>query len=119
MATGNEMDQLSSGQWSLIGSALYLLICAGFGAYASLQKGRPWFEGLAFGLFLGPIGVVAAACLPDVRGLRDKHVINWVRGGPDQVDDDDDVRVRESLARMQPNTREVRNTRADFPNLDL
>jgi hypothetical protein len=43
-------------------------ICGGAGAYCSVQKGRDGTEGILLGVFLGPFGVIAAACLPDLRG---------------------------------------------------
>jgi hypothetical protein len=48
----------------LIASLAYLPICAGFGAYVATVKRRHWLEGAAFGLALGPFGVIALACMP-------------------------------------------------------
>ena len=88
------MERFGEGRWSLIGSAVHLLVCASFGAYACLRKGRLWFEGFVFGLLLGPMGVVAAACLPNGKGLNaDKHVTHSAPGGQDLVEDDDAVKA--------------------------
>jgi|GEM_PF-3970401 hypothetical protein len=40
------------------------IICSGFGGHVAAVKGRPVIEGMIFGLFLGPFGVVAIAGLP-------------------------------------------------------
>ena len=44
---------------------LFLLSCLPFGAYIAATKGRSWLEGLLFGLFLGPLGLLLAVLLPD------------------------------------------------------
>lgn len=49
---------------SILGALVFWLIIGSFGAYVSMEKGRPWFEGFLFAMFMGPLGVVAAACLP-------------------------------------------------------
>jgi hypothetical protein len=49
---------------TLIGLALYFVICGGLGCYVATEKGREWYEGLLFGLLLGPLGVIAGACMP-------------------------------------------------------
>jgi hypothetical protein len=44
------------------------VICGSCGAYCSFQKGRgEGAEGFWLAFFLGPFGVIAAACLPDLR----------------------------------------------------
>jgi hypothetical protein len=59
------MDQLSVMQIVLIvGCPLYLLLCGALGAYASTEHGRAATEGFWFGVLMGPLGVVAAACMP-------------------------------------------------------
>ena len=40
------------------------MVCGGFGAYASDERDRSGLEGFMFGLFLGPMGVIAAGCMP-------------------------------------------------------
>ena len=46
-------------------ACLYLAICGYAGGYVATQKRREVIEGILFGLFLGPFGVIAAACMPD------------------------------------------------------
>jgi hypothetical protein len=46
---------------------LVVVVFAAFawtGAYISTQKCRPPQEGVLFGLFLGPLGLIIAACMP-------------------------------------------------------
>jgi len=43
-----------------------VLICPIAGGYCARQKNRSSIEGLLFGLFLGPFGVIAVACLPTI-----------------------------------------------------
>lgn len=59
------MDQLSSDHlfWLVTGS-LFLVVSGGFGAYVSEVKHRYWAEGFIFGVVMGPLGVIAEACLP-------------------------------------------------------
>ena len=56
------MDQL---WWIFLAACLCLAICGFAGGYVATQKRREVIEGILFGLFLGPFGVIAAACLPD------------------------------------------------------
>lgn len=74
---------------SILGALFFWLIVGSFGAYVSMEKGRPWYEGFLFAMFMGPLGVVAAACLPElVAGPADppKPPSFLTRGG-DDVDD--------------------------------
>ena len=48
----------------LIVVGIFALICGGIGCYVSQQKHRDPTEGFMFGLLLGPLGLVIAACLP-------------------------------------------------------
>ena len=89
------MDQISSfwiTMFVVIG--IYALICGGFGDYVSNQKGRSGWEGFLFGLLLGPIGVVAAACLPNVREPQKLdepgRPVNLL-GDPDDVGDPEEL----------------------------
>jgi hypothetical protein len=52
----------------LLGVMINAAICGGAGAYCSTQKGRGGTEGFWLSFFLGPFGVIAAACLPHLRG---------------------------------------------------
>jgi hypothetical protein len=62
---GNSDPWLSPTQSLLILAGIVATaICSGLGAYVSTQKGRPAWEGAIFGLLLGPLRVIAAACLP-------------------------------------------------------
>jgi hypothetical protein len=58
------------------------LISSALGQYVAWCKGRNLLEGFAFGLFLGPIGVLVEAMLPTV-------VIPQFRSLPDEDDEDD------------------------------
>jgi hypothetical protein len=50
---------------NLMWVAIVACAVSGFlGAYVAHQKGRPLFEGIVFGVLLGPIGLLIAACLP-------------------------------------------------------
>jgi hypothetical protein len=49
------------------GAAYSVLVCGTFGAYVAGQKGRGRLEGFMFGFLLGPLGVVAVACLPTIE----------------------------------------------------
>jgi hypothetical protein len=61
------LDQITSTQIALIvGGLVYLLLCGGIGAYASTERGRSGMEGFWFGVALGPLGVIAAACMPSI-----------------------------------------------------
>lgn len=51
----------------LIALAVYAAVCGGCGAYCSTERGRGGVEGFWLGLLLGPFGVIAAACLPEIR----------------------------------------------------
>jgi len=102
------MDQLSS-YWvlMLVGAGVYVLICGGFGAYVANEKGRSGLEGFLFGFLLGPIGVVAAACLPDqdrgpgVPAYQDAGILN--------AREEEDDKVRDALARMEQKAPPVAN----------
>jgi hypothetical protein len=104
MAKETTMDELSSfWMWTLAGVGTYALVCGGFGAYVSDERGRSWFEGLMFGLFLGPMGVVAAGCLPDERKTRvDKNQRYSARAIQDRIEEEEDKKMRDTLAQMQP-----------------
>jgi hypothetical protein len=106
--------------WTLAAAGIHVLICGGFGAYVSGAKGRSWLEGLMFGLILGPIGVVAAACLPDDRKLKlDKTATYQARGIADLVEVVEEATVRQALAQMKPKPGLVEGRHAGFPDLDL
>ncbi len=53
--------------WQLLLTAVgaYAAICGGFGIYVAAEKNRSFEAGLAFGLLLGPAGLILLACLPD------------------------------------------------------
>lgn len=48
----------------IVGALLVLMLCAGLGAYVAEAKNRPAWEGLLFGLALGPFGVIVVGLLP-------------------------------------------------------
>ena len=52
---------------ALIAIIAFAVWCAtiGLGAYIAAQKGRQPIEGLAFGLLLGPLGLLIEVLLPD------------------------------------------------------
>jgi uncharacterized membrane protein YeaQ/YmgE (transglycosylase-associated protein family) len=45
-------------------SVYNFVVCGLAGSYASSMKNRPAHEGFWLGCFLGPCGVIVAACLP-------------------------------------------------------
>lgn len=49
--------------FGLIGFGLAM---AGFGSYVATAKGRSFYEGAAFGLVLGPLGILIVALLPTI-----------------------------------------------------
>ncbi len=55
-------------EW-LMTLAVFWLICGAFGGYIAGAKRRPAAEGFAFGVLLGPVGLLLLALLPtgDVR----------------------------------------------------
>ena len=72
------------------------------------EKGRSGREGFLFGLFLGPIGVVAVACLPDTRIITAAApAAPQLPGIHDLVDRDEDDQVRAALAQMESKLRRV------------
>jgi hypothetical protein len=46
---------------------LYLAICGGLGVYVATEKNRGGIEGFCFGMFLGPLGVIAVGTLPTLE----------------------------------------------------
>lgn len=48
----------------LIPFALYVMVCIAFATYVAGEVGRTSGEAIMFGLFLGPFGVIAIACMP-------------------------------------------------------
>lgn len=42
------------------------------GVYVADQKNRPRLEGALFGLFMGPLGLIVVACLPNVRQSKSR-----------------------------------------------
>jgi hypothetical protein len=52
--------------WIMLAMVVWGCVFGGFGAYIASQKGRAEGEGMAFGFFLGPIGLLIIAILPDV-----------------------------------------------------
>jgi hypothetical protein len=47
----------------------FVLVSTIIGAMVSSGKGRSWAEGFGLGLFLGPFGVITAACMPTIKPL--------------------------------------------------
>lgn len=74
------MSQLTTEQlvaYSILATMLYGCFFSGLGYYVATQKHREIYEGVAFALLLGPLGLVIVACLPTLapkegaqRGLR-------------------------------------------------
>jgi hypothetical protein len=68
----------------LLLAIVYLVVCAGAGAYVADQKGRGAGEGMIFGFAFGPLGLIVEACLPErldrepllERQPRDRKVDN-------------------------------------------
>ena len=55
----------------------FLYLCAAVGSLAARWQGRRWQSGLLLGLFLGPIGVIAAASnrIPDESANHGRNPI--------------------------------------------
>ena len=62
------MDQLTDGQifW-MVTTVLAILVFGGIGSYVANEKNRHWAEGFCFGASMGPLGIIAAACLPTLE----------------------------------------------------
>ncbi len=91
------MEELNSfWVWTIAGTVVYALICGAFAAYASDERGRSGLEGFMFGLFLGPMGVIAAACMP-VRERLPARLSFEERSA--QIEE---ARAKEALAQIQP-----------------
>jgi hypothetical protein len=92
LSVQEKMDELSNFWiWTLIGGAIYVLVCGGFGSYVAKEKNRHWVEGFLFGAMLGPFGVIAAAALPTMGTARGQAL---TRG----EDEDEHVDVSAALA---------------------
>lgn len=52
----------------LLGAAGYFAVCVSLGLYVAGVKGRGRAEGALFGAFLGPLGILIVALLPEGRG---------------------------------------------------
>lgn len=52
--------------WGLLALFTWLAMCR-LGIYISDQKGRRPIEGFLFAAFMGPLGLILAALLPDER----------------------------------------------------
>jgi hypothetical protein len=57
------VDQITSVQVFVAG-IFAVLTFGGFGSYVASEKNRHWGEGFIFGAVMGPLGVIAVACLP-------------------------------------------------------
>jgi hypothetical protein len=62
------MDQLTVEQtiW-IAGVIACVVLSASYGSYVACTKNRAWYEGFWMGIFLGPFGVIAAACMPTLQ----------------------------------------------------
>jgi hypothetical protein len=78
----------------LLAAAIYMSLCGGFGAYVATEKSRAGIEGFCFGLFLGPVGVVAVACLPQGpdRSIPPRPASKLASDPVDDQDEQDKVR---------------------------
>jgi hypothetical protein len=93
------MDQLTAAQLAMIcGGIFYLLVTGLAGSYVSFEKGRSGWEGLLFGVFFGPIGLVVAACLPTAP-VASRAKVERKAMWPNV---EDDAHVRAALAAVQP-----------------
>lgn len=88
------MSEYLTPGYLLLATGLYLLLCGLAGCYVSAQVGRSCGEGFMLALVLGPVGVVAAACLPD---LREETTAADDEAGGDEEED----RVRSHLAVLE------------------
>lgn len=82
----------------------------GFGAWISVQKRRPGFEGFAAGAIFGPLGCVIVALLPTITAgrpaARRHRSGRWDYREPSPIDPHDeqiaDWLLSESPPRVQP-----------------
>jgi hypothetical protein len=102
MTKETSMDEISIfWVWTGAGAGIYVLICGALGAYASDERGRSGLEGFMFGLFLGPMGVVAAACMP----IKERPPARLSFAERSALHDE--ARAKAALAQMEPKPRPV------------
>ena len=85
-----------TGIWSMLA---YGAVSVGWAWYIAVQKNRWWFEGFLMGATLGPLGVIAAACMPSLD-LGPAAVPSSLLRSRDDDDDDKMIRYRERLPLM-------------------
>jgi NhaP-type Na+/H+ or K+/H+ antiporter len=51
-------------EWLIVAVWVWVVVAC-FTSYIARQRGRSFFEALAFGLILGPLGLIAVAALPE------------------------------------------------------
>jgi hypothetical protein len=76
----------------VLGILAYIVVLGGAGIYVSAQKNRTPAEGIFLGIFLGPWGVIAAACLPTLPA-REKAEI-----AEEEIEDLEE-RIKQAVAR--------------------
>lgn len=79
----------------LTGLGVYACICGLGGAYASTARNRLGLEGFCLGLFFGPCGVVAAACLPELAPAGPRAMDR------DRREAEEESKTRAQLAAME------------------
>jgi hypothetical protein len=102
------VDQMTSDQvfWIVTG-VLVVLTFGGFGSYVASEKNRHWAEGFIFGAVMGPLGVIAAACLPTreprFSAMPDRPMLADTPAGERyrEEDLDEDVDVEELAAKLK------------------
>jgi hypothetical protein len=64
----------STTYWLTIAAAIvFWLICGSAGTYVSMQKCRPPQEGFFFAMLFGPLGIIAAACMPTLENAAEEE----------------------------------------------
>lgn len=87
------MDHLATEQIILIVGALgYIALCTGWAWYIAVAKDRWWYEGFLMGLTLGPVGVIAAACMPAGEPVAEAEPSSLLRARDDHEHGDEQVR---------------------------
>lgn len=64
------MDGMSLLLFALTMSVGVAIVCGSIGVYVATQKGRGEGEGFLFGFFLGPLGLILLALLPNKERAR-------------------------------------------------
>jgi hypothetical protein len=114
-----DMGQITTAQWWLIaGGVLDLVVTGAVGAYVSDEKGRNGMEGFFFGVLFGPLGVIAAACMPTIPGkLKAADLPPKPSPLYQSREDYDDEQLRKAARQGRPLLGEVQEPKPRRPNV--